>query len=262
MSVSTRWYNEPNQLGLPGRSGVSLNLPPAQLHHTASIYNPTAQEAHFAAHMAAMNWHLRRGTKIVPISQEEWRAPSQDTASASASSVYQALSAAPMLDPRGMRDGGQTHQRVASWTADVAGVESGDVESHRLEEYMYAHPVQDSFAPQPHSMLGLNAPYPQVYPTQPYRPCPECLFFECPNTTGECECPYATVYDVPDRYDARVRMGLRSEGYGYEHLPASSNPRGWTFESTGCRLYSLGLKNLAPAASDEGGTSGAAGSAA
>ncbi|KAJ6458689.1 ankyrin repeat-containing domain protein [Mycena vulgaris] len=80
---------------------------------------------------------------------------------------------------------------------------------------------------------------------------------------GECECPYATVYDVPDRYDARVRMGLRSEeGYGYEHLPASSNPRDWTFESTGCRLYNLGLKNLAPAASDEGGTSEAAGSTA
>ncbi|KAJ7822042.1 hypothetical protein B0H13DRAFT_1920364 [Mycena leptocephala] len=32
----------------------------------------------------------------------------------------------------------------------------------------------------------------------------------------------------------------------YEHLPPSSNPRGWTFESTGCRLYGLGLTHLTP----------------
>ncbi|KAJ7852364.1 hypothetical protein B0H14DRAFT_2760029, partial [Mycena olivaceomarginata] len=35
---------------------------------------------------------------------------------------------------------------------------------------------------------------------------------------------------------------IRTRGYGYEHLPRSSNPRGWTFENTGgCRLYALGI---------------------
>ncbi|KAJ7346065.1 hypothetical protein DFH08DRAFT_1007902 [Mycena albidolilacea] len=73
-------------------------------------------------------------------------------------------------------------------------------------------------------------------------PCTECSYFECPNAAGgEYDgCPYATVYEVSARYDPYA-------GYGYEHLPRSSNPRGWTFENTGgCRLYALGLKTLAP----------------
>ncbi|KAJ7823801.1 hypothetical protein B0H14DRAFT_3469816 [Mycena olivaceomarginata] len=74
-------------------------------------------------------------------------------------------------------------------------------------------------------------------------PCTECGYFECPSNAagGEYDdCPYATVYEVSARYDPYV-------GYGYEHLPPSSNPRGWTFENTGgCRLYALGLKTLAP----------------
>ncbi|KAJ7124175.1 hypothetical protein C8R44DRAFT_734696 [Mycena epipterygia] len=36
---------------------------------------------------------------------------------------------------------------------------------------------------------------------QPYLPCPECLFFECPNVTGDYGCPYSIVYDVLDQYD-------------------------------------------------------------
>ncbi|KAJ7769989.1 hypothetical protein B0H16DRAFT_1715621 [Mycena metata] len=80
----------------------------------------------------------------------------------------------------------------------------------------------------------------QFYPAQPYLPCSDCGFFECPNSTGECECPYATVYEISGRYDYGA-------GYGYERLPRSSNPNGWTFENTGgCRLYGLGLKSLAP----------------
>jgi hypothetical protein len=75
-----------------------------------------------------------------------------------------------------------------------------------------------------------------------YEPCTECGYFECPNAVGgEYDgCPYATVYEVSVRYDPYT-------GYGYEHLPRSSNPRGWTFENTGgCRLYALGIKRLAP----------------
>ncbi|KAF7342207.1 hypothetical protein MVEN_01808600 [Mycena venus] len=71
---------------------------------------------------------------------------------------------------------------------------------------------------------------------------PSASSYECPNVTGEYDCPYTIVYEVSEsaRYDPYVR-------YGYEHLPRSSNPRGWTFENTGgCRLYGLGLKSLAP----------------
>ncbi|KAJ7122423.1 hypothetical protein C8R44DRAFT_876718 [Mycena epipterygia] len=110
-------------------------------------------------------------------------------------------------------------------------------------------------APQPAFNAAVNPVWnAEVYREQPYLPCPECLFFECPNATGDYGCPYSTVHDVPDRYDptycgvivAPSFDGLPSGRYGYEHLPMSANPRGWTFENTGCRLYNLGLKGLAP----------------
>ncbi|KAJ6450552.1 hypothetical protein C8R47DRAFT_1181444 [Mycena vitilis] len=78
----------------------------------------------------------------------------------------------------------------------------------------------------------------QLYRAQPYTPCPKCLFSECPNATENNGCPYST-----------VQLAARGPhtGYGYEHLPCSSNPKGWTFENTaGCRLYGLGLKSLVP----------------
>jgi hypothetical protein len=88
----------------------------------------------------------------------------------------------------------------------------------------------------------------QFYQCPPYLPCADCLFFECPNAEAEYDCcPYATVYEVSERYDPYV-------GYGYEHLPRSANLRGWTFENTGgCRLYGLGLKNLAPVKTEPAG---------
>ncbi|KAJ7152910.1 hypothetical protein C8R46DRAFT_1228470 [Mycena filopes] len=97
------------------------------------------------------------------------------------------------------------------------------------------------------TQLYTTEPQPRPLPA-PYLPCTACGFFECPNIAGEYDsCPYATVYEVGEhtQYDA-------SAGYGYEHLPRSANPRGWTFENTGgCRLYGLGLKSLAPPESNE-----------
>ncbi|KAJ7182208.1 hypothetical protein C8R43DRAFT_1115858 [Mycena crocata] len=123
------------------------------------------------------------------------------------------------------------------------------------QRYTHAVEAQRNSSVVPHSvLLGFSAEGQPVWNSPeyngPYLPCPECLFFECPNATGEYSgCPYGKVYDVPDRYDhAYVRSGVNINNgrYGYEHLPVSSNPRGWTFENTGCRLYALGLKSLAP----------------
>ncbi|KAK6971455.1 hypothetical protein R3P38DRAFT_3142808 [Favolaschia claudopus] len=63
----------------------------------------------------------------------------------------------------------------------------------------------------------------------PQMQCPGCLLSECLNA----------VEGSGLRYDWAVRLG-------YSKLSPSSNPHGWTFENTGCRLYRLGLKHLTP----------------
>ncbi|KAK6991717.1 hypothetical protein R3P38DRAFT_2913460, partial [Favolaschia claudopus] len=73
----------------------------------------------------------------------------------------------------------------------------------------------------------------------PQMQCPGCLLSECLNAVEGSGCPFALIYEIPVRYDWAVRLG-------YSKLSPSSNPHGWTFENTGCRLYRLGLKHLTP----------------
>ncbi|KAJ7446600.1 hypothetical protein FB451DRAFT_1188692 [Mycena latifolia] len=187
-------------------------------------------EAQFAQTMAELHWELRKGTKIS--TPEDGTGPSRDATSPGSS--YRALS-----DPA-KPYGGKPHPRAASWMTAVT-VAAETCPAHE--------PV----------LMGQNTArtsYTQLYRDEPYRPCAECQFFECPNAGGAYGCPYATVYEVPDRYDESARRsGGTPDASGYETLAPSANPRDWTFENTGCRLYALGLNSLLPASTEGCATS-------
>ncbi|KAJ7502665.1 hypothetical protein B0H11DRAFT_646075 [Mycena galericulata] len=181
----------------------------------------------FAEYMAGIHWDLRKGTKRI---DEQGRRrqlqshgrdiPSEPPSTELYDYEMQHLSHnAPGAIPA-----------ATCWTTSVT--ESGSSAYSQLVDASCYNRATANFQPLDAQaiFIGYNAD--------------ECRFFECPNTMGEYDCPYSTIYDVPDRYEYASR-------YGYEHLPVSSNPQGWTFENTGCRLYGLGLKSLTPPASED-----------
>ncbi|KAJ7671047.1 hypothetical protein B0H17DRAFT_1141687 [Mycena rosella] len=171
MPVFTYWYSETD-------------------HPPTPFPMPPTHNAHFAQEMAEMHWDLRQGTRIMtPEPRWVWSQWQEDTESPlSPTSSYRHLKA---------------HGRYAAPL--LPGVASSNAEKHS------AIPYKDCAAPAPRLILmGLNVHGQTVWNThmsQPqshmYRPCPECLFFECPNATGKCACPYATVYEIPDRYGTK-----------------------------------------------------------
>ncbi|KAJ7739241.1 hypothetical protein DFH07DRAFT_778778 [Mycena maculata] len=224
---------------------------------------PVAYDAQsFVDRMAGMHGDLRKGTKkLAPEELMGRRNRGASTYNISpepeSTALYEDLkeyrfpqTPYGVSPPQDIVDIGPTLERVASWTATVAGCENSEnieISDHQ-ETLVAANQEFDGGYMEP-VLMGYTADGTPIWNTQVYAAtyllaCPDCGFFECPNTTGDYDCPYSTVYDVPDRYDYAGR-------YGYEGLPVSSNPHGWTFENTGCRLYSLGLRSLTPPAGTE-----------